>query len=270
MLELVEDIESSFKTLGPPMSGDCCIYRVPHNLRIVLNEDAYTPYAVSIGPLHHGRKELEPMEKVKLRYLQEFINHTHSILHDLVCFIKNMEDRIRNCYAETILFNSNEFVKMILIDAAFIILHFAKYCCDQHDEVLLRNSCLTSSICRDMMLLENQIPFFVLTELYNLKRQEFFRTTVFPFGQDEGLPPFEELAWYFFKIFFRWHWGIVRNVTENVKHFTDMLRFSHLKPDLTPGEFIIHRGGKYKLRYNASELWEAGVNIKVTYSRLDG
>ncbi|KDP22061.1 hypothetical protein JCGZ_25892 [Jatropha curcas] len=37
-----------------------------------LNEKAYTPQLVSIGPYHHGRKELKPMEEHKRRYLQYF------------------------------------------------------------------------------------------------------------------------------------------------------------------------------------------------------
>ncbi|XP_044463294.1 putative UPF0481 protein At3g02645 [Mangifera indica] len=166
-LEFVRDIERSLANLEPPMSSDCCIYRVPRNLRKGMKEDAYTPHAVSIGPLHHGKKELEPMERQKLRYLQEFMFHTDSSLYALFCFIKVMEDRIRSCYAETIPFNSNEFVKMILTDAAFIILHIVKSNYDDLDEVVYRNSCLMSSIRRDIMLLENQIPFFVLCELYD-------------------------------------------------------------------------------------------------------
>jgi hypothetical protein len=35
-------------------SGTCCIYKVPERLR-ELNEKAYTPRVVSIGPIHHGK-----------------------------------------------------------------------------------------------------------------------------------------------------------------------------------------------------------------------
>jgi len=43
-----------------PLLDDFCIYRVPMRFR-VLNEKAYTPQVVSIGPLHHGREELKAM-----------------------------------------------------------------------------------------------------------------------------------------------------------------------------------------------------------------
>ncbi|XP_044463293.1 uncharacterized protein LOC123194202 [Mangifera indica] len=165
--EMVIDIERLIENLEPPMSGDCCIYRVPHNLRKVMTEDAYTPYAVSIGPLHHGRKELEPMEKQKLRYLGEFKTHIRLDFDHAVWIIKGMERSVRNYYSEKILINSDEFVKMILTDAAFIIIHLVKSHskANQHDEFPYRNSCLMSSICQDLMLLENQLPLFVLEKL---------------------------------------------------------------------------------------------------------
>ncbi|KAL6202972.1 hypothetical protein ACLB2K_026676 [Fragaria x ananassa] len=42
------------------------IYRVPEKLRR-LNENAYTPRVVSIGPFHHGKESLKPMEEHKKR-----------------------------------------------------------------------------------------------------------------------------------------------------------------------------------------------------------
>jgi len=36
-----------------PFSNNCSIFRVPKRLR-ELNEKAYTPHVISIGPLHHG------------------------------------------------------------------------------------------------------------------------------------------------------------------------------------------------------------------------
>ncbi|BBN67422.1 hypothetical protein Prudu_74S000300 [Prunus dulcis] len=50
------------------LSPACCIYRVPERLQNV-KQKAYTPQVVSIGPLHHGSKNLEAMEDHKLRTL---------------------------------------------------------------------------------------------------------------------------------------------------------------------------------------------------------
>ena len=52
-----------------PLSPSCCIYKVPERLRCV-NEKAYTPQVVSIGPIHHGKKGLEDMEEHKKRKVE--------------------------------------------------------------------------------------------------------------------------------------------------------------------------------------------------------
>ncbi|KAI9195743.1 hypothetical protein LWI28_017671 [Acer negundo] len=61
-----------------PISGECCIYRVPPGIRKG-NEKLYTPKLVSIGPLHHGSNELQAMEEHKIRYLQHFLQRTLKI-----------------------------------------------------------------------------------------------------------------------------------------------------------------------------------------------
>ncbi|XP_031282065.1 uncharacterized protein LOC116140590 [Pistacia vera] len=57
--DLVKELQIDIdKTLEPELDArQCCIYRVPKDLRSV-NEEAYTPQLVSIGPLHHGKEEL--------------------------------------------------------------------------------------------------------------------------------------------------------------------------------------------------------------------
>jgi hypothetical protein len=58
------------------MSSECCIYRVPHDFR-KLNEEAYTPRFISIGPFHHGGNErLQTMEKLKVKYFKRFLEKT--------------------------------------------------------------------------------------------------------------------------------------------------------------------------------------------------
>ncbi|XP_061981216.1 UPF0481 protein At3g47200-like isoform X2 [Populus nigra] len=65
-----EELEISYA-----FSNTCCIYKVPERLR-ELNEKAYTPRLVSIGPIHHCNDKLQAMEDHKRMYLQEFIART--------------------------------------------------------------------------------------------------------------------------------------------------------------------------------------------------
>ena len=63
------DIEEMLAMAQPLFTPKCCIYNVPHEIR-QLNEDAYTPQVVSIGPLHRGYKKLLKMEGHKQVYCQ--------------------------------------------------------------------------------------------------------------------------------------------------------------------------------------------------------
>ncbi|XP_031251427.1 UPF0481 protein At3g47200-like [Pistacia vera] len=161
---LLINIRENFE---PEPSPECCIYRVPKRLRMV-NEKAYTPQLISIGPLHHGKEELVDMEKRKTIYLQSFfqrISVTKQV--EILTFIKNNEQRIRNCYAESSKLESLDFVTMISYDALFILELFIRKYKGERDFYLDRPK-LYSDICLDIQLLENQLPYFVLDEIYKL------------------------------------------------------------------------------------------------------
>jgi len=106
-------------------SDTCCIYKVPEQLR-ELNEKAYTPRVVSIGPIHHGNEKLKAMEDHKRMYLKQFLDRSGVSVEALIGLIKENEKRLRDCYAETIGFSSEYFIKMILMDAALVTMFFLK------------------------------------------------------------------------------------------------------------------------------------------------
>ncbi|KAL5697999.1 hypothetical protein ACHQM5_029089 [Ranunculus cassubicifolius] len=173
----------------PPWPTECCIYKVPVNLRSI-NESAYTPKVVSIGPLHHGATKLQPMETHKRRYLNLFLNQNSNIsLEDLVQVVRELEARARNCYEEefTRHLNRDQFVEIMLLDSCFILTFFhlwsGVYTRDQHDPMFSVRSFL-SNVYKDMLLLENQLPFFVLEQLYQFTissadPQAFLKTSTF-------------------------------------------------------------------------------------------
>ncbi|KAL5789202.1 hypothetical protein ACOSQ2_004090 [Xanthoceras sorbifolium] len=93
--KLADSLRGKFETLYP-LSVKSCIYRVPPKIRM-LNESLYTPRMVSIGPFHHGSKELKAMEEHKLRYLQQFLRRTSVTMEDFLMLIKGEEANLRNC-----------------------------------------------------------------------------------------------------------------------------------------------------------------------------
>jgi hypothetical protein len=154
-------------------SPACCIYRVPERSR-KLHRKAYTPRVVSIGPLHHGKENLKAMEDHKIMYLQQFLQQSKVSREGLCNVIKDNEKDLRDCYAETTGLNNAEFVTMILLDAVFIIMVLLKL---KDRSFVFRNGLsdrifyrplMLPNVVFDMLLLENQLPFFILEKLFEL------------------------------------------------------------------------------------------------------
>ncbi|KAL2319933.1 hypothetical protein Fmac_028902 [Flemingia macrophylla] len=168
--------------------SECCIYKVPYNLRKV-NKDAYTPQWISIGPIHLAKEELEPMQEHKKRYFHDFWKRVSNEqdMKNYKLYLHTNEEAIRQCYAEKFPHIAKEkFVDMILLDAVFIMELLLRNCSwksksSKHeqeykptksfrlrhcDDLILTQSWLSRDISRDLILLENQIPFYVLHKLY--------------------------------------------------------------------------------------------------------
>ena len=175
--KLATSMQEEFNKLRP-FSDKCSIYRVPKRL-LKLNRRAYTPQVVSIGPLHHGKKELQEMEEHKKMYLQDFLKFSEVNLEDFIAFIAEKETRLRNCYAATFEKLSSEiFVKMILLDCSFVIMVLLRICFENigfgnigcRNDRIFGKPWMISDVSRDMCLLENQLPFFILEDLIKLSK----------------------------------------------------------------------------------------------------
>ncbi|KAF8389066.1 hypothetical protein HHK36_025751 [Tetracentron sinense] len=154
-----------------PLSEETCIYRVPKILRKV-SESAYTPQLVSIGPFHHNSGSLGNMDVHKQRYLKTYLDWYPWIkLESYLEALWGLEARASQCYDEFINLNSYQFVEMMLLDGFFIIVFLLKSCYlpdRQGKDPIFDTLWMPSAIQVDMMLLENQLPFFILEHLFNL------------------------------------------------------------------------------------------------------
>ena len=103
-------------------------------------------------------------------------------------YLKSHEQTIRDCYAENLCDNidKEKLVEIMLLDSVFIMelflrisrqklerkhhksdaLGMRKRYLDDNDDIILKRSWLNKNIQRDLILLENQIPMFILQELY--------------------------------------------------------------------------------------------------------
>uniref|UniRef100_A0ACD5X2X9 Uncharacterized protein n=1 Tax=Avena sativa TaxID=4498 RepID=A0ACD5X2X9_AVESA len=144
------------------------IYRVPKNVRDSIEKKHYEPRLVSIGPYHRKKEHLRAMEERKHLYLQNFLDDSPSgALQECVDAIRSMEAKARACYFESPLLSSEEFVEMLLLDGCFILQFFIQWFCGKADPVftVAWNLPLLHT---DLLMLENQIPYFVLQRLYGI------------------------------------------------------------------------------------------------------
>ncbi|XXG79813.1 hypothetical protein AAC387_Pa09g0806 [Persea americana] len=153
--------------------SSCSIHRIPPNLRH-FDEKTYVPQIISIGPLHYAKRRdvLQAMEEHKWRYLHAILGRNGEDFL-LRCWrkVKQSEERARKCYSEEIDgLDSNTFVEMLVLDACFIIELFCRFKRIIYFEIgdPILDLVLLPTIASDLIMLENQIPFFILEVLYNL------------------------------------------------------------------------------------------------------
>ena len=100
------------------------IFRVPAHVREV-DEEAYNPKIVSIGPFHHNEPGLRSaMEAQKRRILNRLLDQIRQLNRE-VCLenaMRELEGKTRECYSEHFEgINSDGFVQMMVLDGCFIV-----------------------------------------------------------------------------------------------------------------------------------------------------
>ncbi|XP_028802550.1 UPF0481 protein At3g47200-like [Neltuma alba] len=281
---VTEDIEELIQDCGDGRSSPhCCIYRVPSRLRN-LKGNAYTPKVVSIGPFHCHKRGLQDMQRHKHILFKRFTQRTNSSCCELVEFVQKLEPQVCASYSDTIDLTETELVKLTLMDAVFIIeLFIMSYLDEVHNDAKLSQPWLADSILLDLLLLENQLPFFVIEKLFN---------EALPHDRRGSLPSFLELThnyfWYhngqelephstvelkhftdLLRLFYRKRKTFERKPNPN--HFSDLLRWFCLKrkkferkpnPEVEDEWMRVPKDGSHILLYNANALEEAGVTLK--------
>ncbi|PRQ36310.1 hypothetical protein RchiOBHm_Chr4g0390031 [Rosa chinensis] len=193
VIDIIDDREKSKK----------CIFRVPNVIRRQ-NPEAYTPDVVSIGTFHHyrekrgtekgkgvkegkqgiGEEDFQLTKRVKKSYLNEILTGMKITLEELTAKVTELsdqkneggfEERARNFYAEPFdHISSKDFMEMMIVDGCFLIQLFRE--CENSklrafDDPLFNMHCMFHFLCHDILLLENQLPWFVIHSLYSLTHE---------------------------------------------------------------------------------------------------
>ena len=110
---------------------------------------------------------------------------------------------------------------------------------EYENDYILSKPWLKLGISHDLILLENQLPFFILKELHN----QFSRS------EENNNISFRRLACKFF------HLPGEKLPEKEIKHFTDLNRYFYYPSNLKSGNGII-----FDL-HSATELYEAGLGV---------
>ncbi|KAL5996418.1 hypothetical protein ACLOJK_026496, partial [Asimina triloba] len=174
VISIEKELEK-FSWVGSKKWPSCSIFKIPKGLRGI-DSDSYTPKIISIGPVHRSQPHLMPMEQHKWRFLSRMLARTQRSLEDYVVPVSELKDRARDCYP---LRTEDEicdkaFVQMLLLDACFIVelllaFHhgYVSLGYPQDDPIFAARG-LLKWIQRDLLLLENQIPLFVVDRVFQL------------------------------------------------------------------------------------------------------
>lgn len=150
------------------------IQRVPLMLReIESNKKCYDPVVVSIGPFHHGKQNLAPMERFKFSLTRMYAKESEVWVKDLYKKVADVSGDARKCYTEESKadFDEEAFARMMFLDGCFLLQFISCIVNNNHDEMKMKSHDM-AFVRRDLFLLENQLPFNVLEVLMNARFEE--------------------------------------------------------------------------------------------------
>ncbi|XP_020090328.1 putative UPF0481 protein At3g02645 [Ananas comosus] len=161
------------------------VFNVPKPL-LAARPEAYVPQLIAVGPYHHWRPELYEMERYKLAAAKRTQKHFRAAefrLQQLVEQFVKVEHKIRAHYHRYLDFNGETLAWMMVVDGAFLLEFLQIYAIDDDEDKALKRvssrmahlvdfagrKSAHNSILRDSIMLENQIPLFLLRKILDLQ-----------------------------------------------------------------------------------------------------
>ena len=147
---------------------------VPDDLR-KWNESAYMPKVVSIGPRYKGRRELLQTEEIKWRCVSSLLSRTFGLDAMERCMeaVMELDAAVRASYVDEITLDRYALATTMVFDGCFLL--ELLICESKLDaEIPIPFNCISLGIevkkmeyvITDLLLLENQIPIFILETLF--------------------------------------------------------------------------------------------------------
>jgi hypothetical protein len=166
------------------------VYRVPAHIKKAAAAAAasrYEPQLVSLGPFHHGRADLQPMEEHKRRALLHLLRRTGRHAGDLASAVEAVAEALEDAYMDLDGDRwhggggggRDRFVEVMVTDGCFLLEVMRTAEVDgevddyaANDPVFSRHGELYvfPYVRRDMLMMENQLPLLVLQRLVAVVR----------------------------------------------------------------------------------------------------
>ncbi|XP_060189056.1 UPF0481 protein At3g47200-like [Lycium barbarum] len=169
--------DERFKDLNNWSTKSCTIFRVNVGLS-ESNPDAHKPKFISIGPYHNKNSELRSMEKYKMMYLQRFLPRKEGIdVENCIRQLEELKDEALKCYDDIQNLdsdcNTGQFLQMLLLDGCFVVEYILgrRGIIPTGEDTIIKRGYIDYQVHRDLLLLENQLPFFVLTKLHDMTKE---------------------------------------------------------------------------------------------------
>lgn len=162
-----------------PISGrTITIQRFPETLRGGINWSYTTPLAVSLGPYHHGSPMVGEVEKVKQHVMERLCFESGCTVEAVREKMRSVAGSARACYANDEKLSgvdADAFADMMALDGCFLLQFIVSMCPEDPDsppDALMSMAEIHTRfdiIARDIMLLENQVPWVVVKALMEFR-----------------------------------------------------------------------------------------------------
>nr|GME15572.1 UPF0481 protein At3g47200-like [Ipomoea batatas] len=177
-------------TVGAKLRNKKKIQKLLPHLRSKEDSSVHDPKVVSIGPYHHGKPELQLVQGIKRKVLDHFISNSSSSSSqqkDYEFYFKKMLEVVhtaRSCYIldDEEEFDDLQFAEMMLLDACFLLNYFlmtTNYGDDAAKALEYYSPVKITALIdvgagllfteRDTLLLDNQIPLWIIKLLFNAR-----------------------------------------------------------------------------------------------------
>ncbi|KAL0910876.1 hypothetical protein M5K25_018972 [Dendrobium thyrsiflorum] len=153
------------------------IFRLPEFVKMI-KPGVFTPKVVALGPYHHHKSDLQPLESHKERALHNFLKRGVKSLDVYVRVMMGVVEKLQCSYVdlEEEWKNQDNFTKLMIIDGCLMleVMRLDVNHCKHYapSDPFFGSHAMKHKVPymrRDMLMLENQLPILVFKKLVSIK-----------------------------------------------------------------------------------------------------